>query len=708
MQVDNPHHCLEHFNSLFVHEKVYLKVTENETLTVIQENCCQRIKNFILWFFGCKSQERRYNRVSNAVFNYYEHKIKPHFNDFSSDQMLSIKATFLQIGRRWQKQRVDISNFVDAVDQEMIRRIEEQAKKAGQFAADRKETGESLAAAKENLATAKRKLEEAQKDPEKAMSILGLEADAIEQQQECDRLKREHDTMTQEIARIQREMSVLNGRLKPLRIENDLLQVSNGHLEKNVHTQFSTVRSLEDSIQEVEQRIAQMLQEKAKDKQKDDHVINDLQRQIHQKEQALRDLSPEGEKKEEVGSQHAPKGTSDSERKDVAAAAPHHQSNALESRLGTIISDAEAAEMYDSKSKIFKVNDFALLQTKGPTDKRHQLIRITGVQQEGGKVKYFYWDGKQECTTTPDAILYPIKHVNIRQSNPTGPVREFTGGKLEKSALHTSTVIRNNFMAGFGAAFNIDKHTLTIAGKEFVILTNKVTNFNLPLVAIQESEFSEVLCLDQDPAKLKELHAHLEGLKSALEKMKASRNGALSTEDVLNEVRKYVKSKLFDLGNEKLQASQDNFRETNVYKIFKRAQDDPNVKKVPFTGQRGSQLPVIDLKDFLGRREFVSRHVSLATAWLLYQLTAAKFLDGTVHHVCHEIGKGRTHNWVVFIPKRQAGAIVERWFLDPYTDELRNYASKDGIANLNKKYGLEAIRALRGLFKETIEAMGQI
>ena len=197
----------------------------------------------------------------------------------------------------------------------------------------------------------------------------------------------------------------------------------------------------------------------------------------------------------------------------------------------------------------------------------------------------------------------------------------------------------------------VDEHKGTFkAGEmEFVILNRHSRGISKRPHALLSSNLKrEILTLN--PSLCPHLNAHLKNIVDQIEKLPQEKR---SPEKILRLVKNTVEKDIFPLGKNHAQEMEKMISEAR--------QDQQHLMVQP--GHFEPQVPIMSIDEFVMHQTGVSHIRSFATAYLLDALVEAGHLQGTVNHMCDNVGEG-SQSWVLFVPETPEGDTPQKWMLD--------------------------------------------
>lgn len=336
-------------------------------------------------------------------------------------------------------------------------------------------------------------------------------------------------------------------------------------------------------------------------------------------------------------------------------------------QIGSRLVEWDAASL---KKLSFHEGDLAIVQR---SDKSYQYVLILG--QEKNSVLYF---DSQRSYRKAAVFFYSVAKKE-EELPPTVPISCDEEAPLPSSLPETlncpcgpRTLEADPFVYELSCAQPAGVK-LVINGKNYYPISSKIQGFATKrLASCGSTTDREILLLD--PLNSPLLDTHFKTLLSEILNIR-ERIGSLSPEQVLNLVKKHMKSRIF-FADQPLR---------KVNEIFQKALADPSTAKFRHSKHPGELIPAIPLERYIAEGASVCRHMSLAACYLLDRLTKepreSPILDGSVQHIRDNIPMG-AHSWAVFIPRAMPYAAPQKWMLDGQFDVLENFAIPEGRARL--------------------------
>lgn len=238
---------------------------------------------------------------------------------------------------------------------------------------------------------------------------------------------------------------------------------------------------------------------------------------------------------------------------------------------------------------------------------------------------------------------------------------------------------------------------LEIEGNIYSAITGCTQNFSTTHLASCGSTplQREVLFLDPNNSPL--LAKHYTQFRQTV-------NSQMTTEQVLKELMRYVRTEIFPSCNhtQGLEAKVDEM-------VDKASATYPTVTNAKYPWKK---IPIIPIDDFIKADLAVCRHHAFVVVYMVDRLLTESnpLIEGTVQHIRGNLD-GRVqgaHIWATFIPKRKTGAMIEKWHLDTLWDRLVNFADEEVLKMLKNDYGVEMMDDQMRRTRKAVEANGQI
>ncbi len=249
------------------------------------------------------------------------------------------------------------------------------------------------------------------------------------------------------------------------------------------------------------------------------------------------------------------------------------------------------------------------------------------------------------------------------------------------------TVEMKQFLSNF-PAYDQNQNLIELNHKKYVPITGALRDISTKAVAsCGSSSKREILVLDPDNSP--KLKKHYAELKEILINFQKNQGKALFEEEVLKQVRDYVRHHIFLTRNiPDLSEKIDGFVELK----HKSKQTPKAVYEV--SKNYVADVPIISIDEFIKEEIGICRHHALVTGYLLDRLTKEpepRMLEGIVQcmrdNIVHN-GERAAHTWIAFLSTKEK----KRWHIDTLWGELIDFSTQQGIEHLKLRgYGENAI-----------------
>ncbi len=352
-------------------------------------------------------------------------------------------------------------------------------------------------------------------------------------------------------------------------------------------------------------------------------------------------------------------------------------------RIGQKLDNIHAMPQLNHEDKDFHLDEIVVVLRSGPPQ-YFQYGRIDQILDNNN----YRIDVKSDkgCITKGAVAIYKI---NPMINRPNEPLIELADEELDLAEPGPRTIGMNRFLKNF-VAYDKNKNIIKLNHKEYVPLTAAVQDISKKAVASCGSSVNrEIIVLDPDNSPI--LNKHYEELKNILIKFRKNLGRSLSEEEVLKQVRDYVRHHIFPSRNDpNLSKKVDKFIE-----LKRRSKQTPKTD-YEISPTHMAEVPIIPIDEFIKEGLGICRHHAIVTAYLLDRLTKeskeTRMLEGVVQHMRDNVpadnGKLWGHIWVTFLSTKEK----KRWHIDTLWREVIDFSSPKNIEYLKLRgYGENAI-----------------